>query len=270
MRHDSGIPALLVHHLNPCHIVLGQRGAAPLPRLQHDNLYRLALRAQLLEHAAKYSLRIVQHELHIAAALLRLDGDKRRGIEWEIVFGTQLYQFGKHHLVLPLHTVLLAKQPYRAALVQLPHKFVASKFTRNPPLVLHTRLHTEKKRHPVTNRVVACDRVKCGLQRLVALVVLCKYGVDIFTQILLCPQSPLFLFKSLWRVHLLPVLVVVPVVKRCTHGVLSLKSCNRRNPTRAARYGRTKTMAAPPCISQSRWPHGHNSPLSDMPKEEAR
>ena len=89
MRADERVPATAVHKLNPGHIHLHQRAAAPLACLEHDEAQGTPRQAVLLKQGGDTPLGTVEHEGHVAAAHLVLDDDAASAPEFKVVAHAQ-------------------------------------------------------------------------------------------------------------------------------------------------------------------------------------
>ena len=97
LRAHCGVPERAVHQLNPHHVDLDKRGAAHLPRLQHDKTDGFAgdtLPLERLEHAA---LRRVEGEIDGGESGFVLDFDVGNRPKFKIVLETEAVErFGRH------------------------------------------------------------------------------------------------------------------------------------------------------------------------------
>ena len=89
MRHDERVEALLVDHLQPCHVELDARAPTPLARLEEDEAYGLVGTTHLLQGVNEFALRTVEHEEVVLAAPFLLDENEAGGPEREVVADAQ-------------------------------------------------------------------------------------------------------------------------------------------------------------------------------------
>ena len=86
---DQRMPVAAMHSLDPRHIHLHQRAAAPLARLEDDAANGLTGQALLLEHSEHAPLRTVQHERHVATRQLVANAHTAPCPKLEIVVASQ-------------------------------------------------------------------------------------------------------------------------------------------------------------------------------------
>ena len=85
MATNQAVPARVSHQLHPGHVHLHQCGAAPLARLEQDDAHRKTRHALTFHQCQQPPLGTVEHQRHIAAAHLVLDGHTSGAPEFKIL-----------------------------------------------------------------------------------------------------------------------------------------------------------------------------------------
>ena len=96
MADDERVKAVLVHQLEPCHVKLCRRRAAPLARFEQHQAYRLARQPHRFQPLDEFALWPVELEMHIFTAAFRLDEHIDRRPEWEVVAATHPDELQDH------------------------------------------------------------------------------------------------------------------------------------------------------------------------------